>query len=75
MTRKEFELFFLADDEGSFMTQCGTWHLVEKKIVTSQDSENEGNDETSETHMLYKEDKRAHCMREEENQRTKTCAK
>ena len=39
---------------------------MEKKIIALQHGENEGNDEIGEAKMLYEEDKRAHCIKEEE---------
>lgn len=52
-------------DEGPFMAQCGMWHRMEKNISSMQNGENEGCDELNEAKMLYKEDKRAHRIREE----------
>ena len=48
------------------MAQCGLWHRMEKKIISSQNGESDIYDETSEARMSCKEDKCAHCPQETE---------
>ena len=58
---KAFERFCEIDEDGNFKTHCGVRHRKEKKL---QNGENEVCDERRKAKMLYKEDKRAHCIRE-----------
>ena len=46
MTKYEFERLCGKYDEGSCKSQCGLWHRMEKQIISLQNRESEGYDET-----------------------------
>ena len=50
-----------------FLAQCGGWFRVQKKLIALRNIECEEYDDFSEAKRLFKEDERAHRLREQES--------
>ena len=72
VSKKDFERICELYAEGAFMSKCGLWQRMEKKLVALDKRENrERQDEQSEAEILQDEDKRAIFQRRSERGQTR----